>query len=368
MSSSIILTNCLFCSIAILLLLPLLRLPSVLVSKKGIPIFIVIILASGKMLLPYEFSFTYTLASKKILPTIREIEKFQLLKNVRVGNVFFCIWLSVASLLLLYITLRYWKLIRTLSIIPEINNKEIVHIFSELCEQKHIRNKPKVVQLNIKTGPFIVGLKESIIVLPFYLSENEIRFIFMHELEHYKNRHNLIKSCLEIVAAIYWWNPIVWLLRKEIIRALEIHADTNAMRGLTNKEGLSYLETLINISKKMQKNRNTNLALSFVLKNNIIEYRIRTALKYECYQKGSKASVYSVGLLILPICLLLISFTYTFESYNISPLKVEGTFTVDPRTDYFILREDQLYDMYINGEYVVTIPNIPEDLLQLTVH
>ncbi len=31
------------------------------------------------------------------------------------------------------------------------------------------------------------------------------------------------------------------------------------------------------------------------------------------------------------------------------------TFTVDPRTDYFILREDQLYDMYINGEYVVTI-------------
>lgn len=368
MSSSLILTNCLFCGSAALLLFPVLRLPNVLTYKKGIPIFLIVIFVIGKMLIPYEFPFTHTLASKNILPIIKEIENLQLLKNIKVGNILFYIWLIIAILLLMYIVLKHYKLIRTLSMVPEIKNKEVIQIISEICMQKQIKDRPKVIQLDIGTGPFIAGLQNPIIVLPFNLSESEIRFILIHELEHFKNRHILIKSYMEILTAIYWWNPIVWLLRKEIIRALEIHADTNVIRTLSNKASLSYLETLINISKKMQKNKSTDLALSFALKNSMVEYRIRTALKYDCFKKERKTSAVDFFPLILSICILFVSFVFTFESYDVSPLKVEGTFTIDPKTDYFILREDKLYDLYINGEHVITMPNIPEDLLQLPIH
>lgn len=367
MSSSLMLTNSLFCGFAALLILPLLKHPDILNFKKGIPIWTIVILIIGKMLIPFEFPFTNTLASKNILPIIKVIENSQLLKSISIGNLLIHIWLSISVLLLIFLIFKHCKLIRLLTLIPETKNKELIQILSGLCEQKQIKNKPKVVQLDINTGPFIVGLRNPIIVLPLQLTENEANYIFLHELEHCKHHHNLIKACIEVVTTIYWWNPVVWLLHREIICALEIHADTNVMQELCLKSSLSYLETLINISK-MNKNGSSNLVLPFALKNNMVEYRISTALKYKYSKENRKISLFNLIPLVLSICFFLISFTYTFESYDVSPGKIAGTFTIHPDTDYFILRQDKHYDLYINGEYVVTISSIPEDLKHLNIH
>lgn len=368
MSSSLILTNCLFCGLSAILLLPLLRQPNILTYKNGIPIFIAIFLIFTKLLIPYEFSSTYTLASKNVLPTIRKIKSFYILENVTIGNVLSCIWILIAMLLLVYILFKHWKLMKILSLIPATENIEIKQILSELCIQKQIRNIPKVIQLDINTGPFIVGLQNLIIVLPFQLSNNEIRFILLHELEHFRHRHILIKSCTEIVAAIYWWNPAIWILRREIICAMEIQADTHVIKELSNKTRLTYLESLIDVSKKVNGKQNANLVLSFAFKNSMIKYRINTALKFDCFKKYKKLSMFYICPLALSIVLLLFSFFYTFESYNISPVNVEGTFVVNPEIDYFVLREDMFYNLYVNGEFVVTMPNVPEDLSNLPIH
>lgn len=368
MSSSLILTNCLFCGIAALLLLPHLRKPKILTYKNGIPILVAVILILLKLIIPYEFSFTYTIASKNILPTIKSVESFYLYKNLTIGTILLCTWILIAVFLLIYTIYKYLKLIQILSVVPVAENTEIYQILLELCIQKDIKKIPKIIQLDINTGPFIVGLQKPIIVLPFQLSNSEVRFILLHELEHLKHHHILIKSIIGIVTAIYWWNPLVWLLRKEVIRALEMQADTNVIQRLSNKASLTYLESLIKISKRFNKKQKSNLVLPFALKNNMLEYRISTALKYDCFQKDKKASVFHILPLALSMMLLLFTFFYTFESYNVSPDNVEGTFIIKPKTGYFQLREDGLYDLYINEEYVITIHGIPEDLSNLPVY
>lgn len=55
MSFSLILSNSLFGSLSILVILYLLNKPALLIYKKGILIFSVIILVIFKLLLPYEF-------------------------------------------------------------------------------------------------------------------------------------------------------------------------------------------------------------------------------------------------------------------------------------------------------------------------
>lgn len=368
MSSSLILTNCFFCGLAASLLLPLLRQPNILTYKKGIPIFVAIFLIFTKLLVPYEFSFTHTLASKKILPTITAIENRYIFENITIGNLLLCTWILISMLVLVYTLFKHWKLMKILYLVPAINNTEINQILSQLCIKKQIRNIPKVIQLDINIGPFIVGLRNPLIVLPSQLSNIEIRFILLHELEHFKHRHILIKSCTEIVTAIYWWNPVIWLIRREIISAMEMQADTHVIKGLPNKARLTYLESLIKVSKKVNGKQNANLALSFAFKSSMIEYRVRAALKFDCFQKDKKTSVFYIWPLALSIVLLFFSFIYTFESYNISPVNVAGTFIVKPETDYFVLRDDRLYDLYVNGEFAVTIPNIPEELSNLPIH
>lgn len=368
MSSSLILTNCLFCGLAILLLFPILRHPNILTFKKGLPVFIAILIILGRLLMPFEFSFTYTLASKSVLPAIKTIENFYLLGNITVRDLALYIWIVVAILLSAWVISRDLKLIRTLSLVPATNNIKITEILSELCVQKQIKTRPKVIQLEINTGPFIVGFRNPTIVLPLSLSEDEVKLVLLHELEHFKQQHILVKLFTEIVTAIYWWNPIIWLLRREILRALEIQADTRVMQGLSDKASLSYLETLIKISKNMPHKQNTGLGLSFTLKSSMIQYRIHTALKFNCFQKYKKTSVFYIFPLMLATSLFLVSFLYTFESYDIDPEIVEGTFIIDSTTGYFILREDNQYDLYINKEYILTLPILPDDLSNLPIH
>lgn len=365
MSSSLVLTNCLFCGFAALILFPILKKPNILLYKKGTPIFLIVMLIIGKTLFPCEFPFTSTLASKNILPILKKVENIQFF-NVKLGSILFYIWFSIAIALLIYVFFKHRKLMNTLSIVPEIKNISLLQIIMDYCKQEKFRKRPRVIQLDIRTGPFIVGIKKPIIVLPLNLSKSEIEFILMHEFEHFKNHHIIIKQCIEILKIIYWWNPLIWLLHKKVICALEIHADTNVMQALSNnKARLSYLHTLLNISKKTER---TNLGLSFILKNNMIEYRLYTALKYGFSQKNNKTTLSDFFPLIISICFLFFSFIYTFESYDISPTKVKDTFTIDKKTDYFKLREDMFYDLYINGKYVITMPHVPNDLSQLSVY
>lgn len=374
MSSSLILTNCLFCSIAALIVVPLLKHPNTLTYKKGIPIFFVIILVFAKMLIPYEFTFTHTLASKSILPAVKNIENIYLLTGTTIGTLFKFIWLFNTFLMLIYIILKHQKLLKVLSLVPSSKNKELNCLFTKLCIQKGITNKTRLVELELESGPFIIGFLRPIIVLPFGVSIDEAKCILLHEIEHLKHYHVLIRACTEIITAIYWWNPIVWLLRREIIKALELQADVNVIKSLsydsseTNKPVISYLETLIKVSRIVYCKQNNHIALSFAMNNSLIQYRIQTVLKFNNYRANKKTLVSHFGLLLLSTVILFFSFIYTFESYNISPTKIEGTFTADPQTDYFKLRGQAFYDLYIDGRYVYTLHSMPEELSNLPLH
>lgn len=368
MSPSLFLTNWVFCGIAALLLVPLLKRPNMLIYLKGIPIFIGIAVIFLKSLIPYEFSFTQTLASKNILPIVRNIWKLNINQNVTVGNLLLFIWLLIAFLFLILHIVKYRKLMGILSSIPETKNEEIIEVFSKLCIQKQIWKKPKVIQLDLHTGPFLVGVRNPYIVLPHYqMSKSEIEFILQHELEHLTKHHILIKICTEIITVIYWWNPFVWFLRREAIRALEIQADINVIQGLSNKEKFSYLEALITIARKIQLKQKHNLALSFALNYNMLEYRLNTALKFDCFKKNEKVKVVQGLQVVLSVMIVISSLMFTFESRGAGP-KDEDVFTINSESDYIVLREDGLYDLYVKGELLGTIPNVPEDLSSLPIH
>lgn len=367
MSISLILTNCLFCGIAALFLVPLLRCPNMLTYQKGIPVFIGIIVVFLKTLIPYEFTFTQTVASRHILLVVRKIWMFSIFKSITVGALLLFIWLLIVALLITILINKYWKMMRILSAVPETKNMEILQMLSELCRQKQIQKKPKVIQLDLYTSPFIVGVRNPIIVLPHcQMSRSEIKFVLRHELEHFANHHILMKICTEIVTVIYWWNPFIWLLRREAIRALEIQADINVIQELSNKEKFSYLETLVAIAKKIQQKQNHILALSFAFNDTMLEYRLNTALKFDCFRKNKRTNVFQALLLGLSAMIVLSSFLFTFESCGNGP-KDKGAFTINHSSDYFVVREDGCYDLYIDGEPRGIVPSIPDGLSDLEI-
>ena len=52
----------------------------------------------------------------------------------------------------------------------------------------------------------------------------EVKHIIHHELTHIKSRHSLDVCFIEILHILFWWNPLVYLYKKEIRQVHEYYA------------------------------------------------------------------------------------------------------------------------------------------------
>lgn len=93
------------------------------------------------------------------------------------------------------------------------------------------------------------------IIIPISLvsghSTDEIRYILLHELHHCKCKDSLVNYLTCLIGIIYWFNPIVWYMKKEICTDREIACDTAVLNRLEPKEYINYGNTLITFAEKM---------------------------------------------------------------------------------------------------------------------
>lgn len=71
-------------------------------------------------------------------------------------------------------------------------------------------------------------------------SEEELKQILLHEQIHVQQWHSLDIVLAELLCIFFWWNPIVWLLKKEIAINLEYLADSEILRKGVNSRDYQY--------------------------------------------------------------------------------------------------------------------------------
>jgi beta-lactamase regulating signal transducer with metallopeptidase domain len=90
----------------------------------------------------------------------------------------------------------------------------------------------------------------AVIVLPRKLldslDDDAIRSILAHELAHLKRRDHWTNLVALAIATLFWWNPVVWLVRWRLSAASEASCDALALERLGGSRR-SYAETLLNV-------------------------------------------------------------------------------------------------------------------------
>jgi beta-lactamase regulating signal transducer with metallopeptidase domain len=71
-------------------------------------------------------------------------------------------------------------------------------------------------------------------------SEEELKQILLHEQIHVQQWHSLDIVLAESLCIFFWWNPIVWLMKKEIAINLEYLADSEILRKGVNSRDYQY--------------------------------------------------------------------------------------------------------------------------------
>lgn len=102
-------------------------------------------------------------------------------------------------------------------------------------------------------GPF--SFFDWIFINPERHKSDEIEEIMMHELTHCQQFHSIDIIFSELFCIIFWFNPFVWLLKREVRLNLEYLADNSVLaNGKDNKEyqyhllGLTYRKNVATIT------------------------------------------------------------------------------------------------------------------------
>jgi TonB family protein len=84
-------------------------------------------------------------------------------------------------------------------------------------------------------------------------SEDRIRLVLEHELAHIRRGDWLVQCLAELLRAIYWFNPLIWIVCRRLRQESECAADDAVLaRGV---EGPDYATALVDIARDLRQRR-----------------------------------------------------------------------------------------------------------------
>lgn len=94
-------------------------------------------------------------------------------------------------------------------------------------------------------SPFILGLAQPRIYIPYQMGESQLAFILAHERAHLKRKDHIGKVVAFLILSVYWFHPLVWLSYALFCRDIELACDEKVVRNMDAKERKGYLYTLL---------------------------------------------------------------------------------------------------------------------------
>jgi beta-lactamase regulating signal transducer with metallopeptidase domain len=151
---------------------------------------------------------------------------------------------------LLYYIINYFVFVRLHRRRNIAANKEELAMLSELCEY-NLFFVPKLYRNPLAATPMLIGVFRPMLILPDReYTAKQLRAVMLHELTHLRRGDVLIKWLCVLVSAVHWFNPIVWLVRREIDRACELSCDEAVIRNLDADGKQNYGDTLIYVADR----------------------------------------------------------------------------------------------------------------------
>ena len=171
------------------------------------------------------------------------------------GYILLGIWI-VGILAMIILVIKSSLRLRNLekSALP-LQNKEVRRLYHHCLEEMGIHRDIPVYSTAFLKSPIIVGLLKPCIYLPIHLisdyNESDMRYMLLHELQHYKHHDAIASYLMNLAGVVYWFNPLVWYALKEMRNDREVACDTSVLKMLEEDAYEDYGNTLINFAEKV---------------------------------------------------------------------------------------------------------------------
>lgn len=351
---SSVLTMCLFNSILILVLCLVFK-NNYIMQKIGPRCMIVIFLAIIiRMFIPIEFPYTYSVRIVDILTPFRRFLTYSIINKpieLMTWHVLIAIWLVGIVVCLVMKTVKYVRCIRIIGLLNEEQWDEVCQKYSLKLESFEEVKSVKLVYCRHFDSPYLVGLGKYYLILPYkdYSSE-DFRYIVLHELMHVRNKDIIWKVIIDLLCVAFWWNPVIYLLKNQVSKLIEMRNDMQILEILSEGEKVAYMKCLKSTAMDLA-GKDMTFGVSFN-RSDLKELNRRMKLIVND-NKYSRSLQYILTMLVMIV--LVVTSAIIFEPYSLEKVEEYEALT-DVNT--FLIKNESQYDVYVDGEYLFSTEDI----------
>lgn len=179
--------------------------------------------------------------------------------SIDLSLVLIAVWLTGAAVMLVRngaAHLRFLRWLRRWS--SPVDNWDAVDAFNHLGDQLKLHRRPRLLMCQGLKVPILAGTLRPAILLPQgKITGEELGFSLLHELTHYRRGDIWLKTLAMWVNALYWFNPLMWLMVRLVERDTELACDEDALRLLSPQDYSAYGQTILAAVARLQ-NRERN--------------------------------------------------------------------------------------------------------------
>ena len=208
-------------------------------------------------------------------------------------------------------------------------------IVTNLCRKMGVRNVPEILLLPVRITPAVWSLTgRPRIIFPQKLitemSRERLETIIAHELAHIRRKDHLVRFLEFAATTVFWWNPIVWWVRRQLRELEERCCDAIVLETVTNGArdyAIALVETLEFLSQDHGR---------LPIGATAAKPTVSLSRRIEMLKSGTSARQVTTRSMILTACLLAApmgitlaaeppsSSELTTKLYNLGPLKSEA--------------------------------------------
>lgn len=334
--------------------------------------FIGILVILVRMLIPLNFPFTYSIYSYHLLPKLLQFTTKPIADSkITIQDFIMIIWIAIACILLIKFIIQYGRLCHYISSFYITNNETWSWLF-DLCKKNY--SKPiNIAIIKKPISPAIIGLFKPTLMLPDIesFSNEELEYICLHEIAHYKQHHLWISFLMEIVCCVHWWNPVMKYFKTDYALFLELSNDFYLIRSYSNFNTLDYAELIIKTAKNVTLKNSTPFynSMHFVIKDTpALTTRIKHITNYK-QGKSTTRTTHSVSCCIF-LCIAIISaiFLVPEVSYRKMDFNETNGATQITKENSFIVKRGNKYLIYVDQKYFASVTSIPDELSDIPVY
>lgn len=312
-----------------------------------------------KLLFPIEMESTIEISSFQIYPAIIAFLGKKLFTIggfvVQVRWLLLAVWMT-GTVCIAWSRIHFYRqLVLRFGHLPSICDESYLKILEGVKrENGYTFETTVIVDKNIRTI-LEYGYFRQIIFMPNAMySQDELRYIFLHELEHFANKTNWIKLVVIILECVFWWNPLIYPFRNACSHLLEVYCDSCVSKKMDKREKIAYLGCLIQEMKRessvLCSKKKYHFSSQFFWQSNL-KQRFSVMMQYERNRK------FEIGTYFVVFALFFLSYGFVLQPAYKSP-EVDFNYIYDE--DYTIVPDNGGYILYIEDEPLMFFSSVDE--------